>query len=162
MLLVFRSTLPPSHYQNKAPHLSVWLLFVQLQPCKSIQELMHTYSSMHGSTQAATHILYGEIHTHTNAHRAHSVLHPLSQPSSCRHKTLSFPPTLSLFLWLSHTPSHRLSFCLPLSSSSPSFLPLSCLSAEQHREAAINAHALCPFFLLLRRVEGERRTARCR
>lgn len=57
----------------------------------------------------------------------------------------------ALFLLLLSTPllspatSHRLSSCLTLSSS-PSFLHLLCLSAEQPCEAAINAHTLVLFF----------------
>lgn len=101
------------------------------------------------SVQAATHIdteRQAHTHTHAQTHRAHCVLFSIPSVSWAAANTKR---SLSLLLLstplLSPAASHRLSSCLILSSS-PSFLHLLCLSAEQPCEAAINAHTLVLFF----------------
>lgn len=129
MLLVFRSMLPPSHWQNKALQLAAWLLFFSTNRHANV---------LWSSAFSSMHRVYKLQHT---THTEHILFcPPSSQPSSCRLKTL-FPSYSSHLL-----PFHRLFSCLALSSSPP-FLHPCCPSAEQQREAAIDAHALSPFFI---------------
>lgn len=99
---------------------------LHIRPWKCIQELIHTPNNMR-RVRKLQHIYCLPKYTHecTQTHRVHSVLFSiLSVTQAAADTKHSFPPTLSLSSF-SHTPSHRLSFCLPLSSSSsPCFLPL--------------------------------------
>lgn len=119
MLLVFRSMLPPSHYQNKPVHLSPWILFFTFGHANAFRSSYTHLTTCAECTSCSTYTVY------QNTHRVHSVLFSiLSVTQAAADTKHSFPPTLSLSSF-SHTPSHRLSFCLPLSSSSsPCFLPL--------------------------------------
>lgn len=147
MLLVFRSMQPPSLYQNKALHLSAWLLLFTYSHANAFRSLCTLITACTECTTCNTHTVHGNTHIHTQKHTEHILFCPLSSLSAKQLQTQNtLFPSYSSLSPLSHTPSHRLSFCLPLSSSSPSFLPFSCLSAEQQREAAIDTHALSLFY----------------
>lgn len=151
MLLVFRSMLPPSHGQNKALQLAAWLLF--FSHANAFRSSCTRLAVCMEHTSCNTHSVHRN--THTNTHTEHILFCSPSSQSAEQLQTQNalFPSYSSLFL--SAIPSHHLSSCLALSSS-PSFLHLPCLSAEQQREAAFNAHALGPF-LLLRKSGGRER-----
>lgn len=142
--------LPPSQWQNKALHFAARLLFFT---CSRANVFRSSCTRLAACTEHTSCSIMYCIWKYTQKHTQSTFCS--QSASSCRHKTLlsSDPlPLLSLFP-LSGAPSPRLSSCLPLSSS-PFFRHLSRLSAEQQREAAIDAHALGPL-LLPRRVEGE-------
>lgn len=160
MLLVFRSMLPPSHWQNKAAQCAAWLLFFTNSHASAFRNSCTHLEVCIQHPSCNTHSINRNTHTETHTksrtvlHRAHSVLHPLSQPSSCRHKTLSFPPTPLFSTLLYHLiASPPVSLCPPL----PTFFssPASQLSSSVKRR--LTPPLLVLFYCFVKQRERGRR-----
>lgn len=149
MLLVFRSMLPPSHYQNKPVHLSPWILFFTFGHANAFRSSYTHLTTCAECASCSTYTVY------QNTHRVHSVLFSiLSVTQAAADKTL-FPSYSLSFLLLSYAISS------PLLLSPSVLLLLSLLSSSPACQLSSNVKQqstpTLPSLLLLCRVEGERR-----
>lgn len=149
MLLVFRSMLPPSHYQNKPVHLSPWILFFTFGHANAFRSSYTHLTRCAECASCSTYTVYQN--THMNAHK-HTEYILFCSPSSLSPKQLQTQNTLSLLLSLFPPSLIRHLIASPSVSLCPpppllAFF-LSCLSAEQQREAAIDTHAPVSFIAL--------------
>lgn len=127
MLLVFRSMLPPSHWQNKALQVAAWLLFFTNSHANA--SWSSAFSGMHGvyklqCTQCA------EKYTYRNTHNIHTEHILFCSPSSQSAEQLQ---THTLFPSYSSSPTISSPLLLPcsvlLSSFSSSPPPVSWAAA---------------------------------
>lgn len=146
--------LPPSHYQNKPVHLSLWILFFTFGHANAFRSSYTHLTTCGECASCSTYTVYQN--THMNAHK-HTEYILFCSPSSLSPKQLQTQNTLSLLLSL--FPPSLIRHLI--ASPSVLLLLLSLLSSSPACQLSSNVKQqstpTLPSLLLLCRVEGERR-----